>query len=318
MDRKDISIVYMGTPEFAVAPLKALLLAGYSVKAVVTVEDKPAGRGQKLQMSAVKEFAIEQNLPVLQPSKLKDPSFIQQLQELNADLFVVVAFRMLPEVVWSMPRLGTLNLHGSLLPKYRGAAPINYAVINGEKETGVTTFFIKHEIDTGEVLLQHKLEIGPDETAGELHDRLMTIGADLVVQTVDGILKHTIQPIPQDLILIQPSHAPKIFKQDCKIDCSRNPVELFNLIRGLSPFPAAFLEFLKKDGTVGSLKVFKCTISPGEPIPGTILTDGRSFLKIGVNGGFLSLLDVQLAGKKRMKIEEFLRGFPALEIATIL
>lgn len=308
----------MGTPEFAVAPLEALLHAGYQIKAVVTVADKPAGRGQKLQMSAVKEFALANDLMIFQPVKLKDPDFIEQLKSIDADLFVVVAFRMLPEIVWSMPRLGTLNLHGSLLPKYRGAAPINYAIINGESETGVTTFFIKHEIDTGAILLQEKIDIGADETAGELHDRMMMIGANLVVKTVDAIRSNTIQPVPQDMLLLEPSHAPKIFKQDCKIDCSRNPVELYNLIRGLSPFPAAYLEFLKRDGTVMSMKVFKCNVVKGDPLPGSVMTDSKTFLNIGVFGGFLSLLEVQLAGKKRMSIEEFLRGFPASEISTIL
>ncbi len=318
MDRKEISIIYMGTPEFAVAPLEALLHAGYQVKAVVTVADKPAGRGQKLQMSAVKEFAIANDLEVLQPVKLKDPVFVEQLRSFNADLFVVVAFRMLPEIVWSMPRLGTLNLHGSLLPKYRGAAPINYAIINGESESGVTTFLIKHEIDTGEILLQERLNIDPDETAGELHDRMMIVGADLVVKTVDAIRTNTIQPIPQDMLLLEPSHAPKIFKQDCKIDCSRNPVELFNQVRGLSPFPTAYLEFLKRDGAVLSMKIFRCAVLAGDPVPGSVVSDGKTYLKIGVNGGFLSLLDVQLAGKKRMTIQEFLRGFPTDEISTIL
>ena len=308
----------MGTPEFAVAPLEALLHAGYRIKAVVTVADKPAGRGQKLQMSAVKEFALANDLVVLQPVKLKDPDFIEQLKSIDADLFVVVAFRMLPEIVWSMPRLGTLNLHGSLLPKYRGAAPINYAIINGESETGVTTFFIKHEIDTGAILLQEKIDISADETAGELHDRMMIIGANLVVKTVDAIRSNTIQPVPQDMLLLEPSHAPKIFKQDCKIDCSRNPVELYNLIRGLSPFPAAYLEFLKRDGTVMSMKVFKCNVVKGDSLPGSVMTDSKTYLNIGVFGGFLSLLEVQLAGKKRMSIEEFLRGFPASEISTIL
>lgn len=318
MDRKDISIIYMGTPEFAVAPLEALLHAGYQIKAVVTVADKPAGRGQKLQMSAVKEFALANDLMIFQPVKLKDPDFLEQLKSIDADLFVVVAFRMLPEIVWSMPRLGTLNLHGSLLPKYRGAAPINYAIINGESETGVTTFFIKHEIDTGAILLQEKIDIGADETAGELHDRMMMIGANLVVKTVDAIRSNTIQPVPQDMLLLEPSHAPKIFKQDCKIDCSRNPVELYNLIRGLSPFPAAYLEFLKRDGAVMSMKVFKCNVVKGDPLPGSVMTDSKTYLNIGVFGGFLSLLEVQLAGKKRMSIEEFLRGFPASEISTIL
>lgn len=299
-----MKIVFMGTPDFAVASLNALLEADFNIVAVITAPDKPAGRGQKLNESAVKKYAMQKNIPVLQPEKLKSPEFIEELKSYQADLQVVVAFRMLPEVVWNMPPKGTINLHGSLLPQYRGAAPINHAIINGEKESGVTTFFLTHEIDTGNLIFSDIVPISNDETAGDLHDKLMIAGAKLLVKTVTAIAEEnfTEQPQPTGEVL---KHAPKIFKDDCKIDWNNTAQQVHNLIRGLSPYPTAFTLLNDK-----VLKVFKATIEDKEPgiAAGGFLTDGKTYLKFATKDGFIKLLDVQYEGKKRMLIEDFLRG----------
>jgi len=299
-----MKIVFMGTPDFAVASLDALVKANFDVVAVVTAPDKPAGRGQKLNESAVKKYAVEKGIPVLQPEKLKNPEFIEELRSYHADLQAVVAFRMLPVVVWSMPVKGTINLHGSLLPQYRGAAPINHAIINGEKESGVTTFFLKEEIDTGDIILSDSVTIADDETAGELHDKLMLVGANLLVKTLHAVEAGSIteQPQPQNIDL---KHAPKIFKEDCKIDWNRPAQTIHNLIRGLSPYPTAFTLLNEKN-----LKVFKAEIEDKAPEidAGSFLTDGKTYLKFAAKDGFIKLLDIQYEGKKRMLIEDFLRG----------
>ena len=317
-------IVYMGTPEFAVAPLQALLDANYKVVGVVTVADKPSGRGLKMNESAVKKFAVEKGIPVLQPLKLKDPEFLEQLAALKADLFVVVAFRMLPEAVWKMPPLGTFNLHAALLPQYRGAAPINWAVINGERITGVTTFMIDQDIDTGGIMLRQECRIEETDTAGDVHDKLMPIGADLVVQTVEGIIQKNIETRVQRSF-IQGSEvlkpAPKLTRELCHIDWNAPATKVYNLIRGLSPYPTAFTEVYKEGGEPVQLKIFgaeKSTVADladaagitGTPEPGTILTDGKKFLAVTTaDGGAILLKDVQLAGKKRMDVKAFLAGF---------
>jgi methionyl-tRNA formyltransferase len=299
-----MKIVFMGTPDFAVASLDALVQANFDVVAVVTAPDKPAGRGQKLNESAVKKYAVEKGIPVLQPEKLKNPEFLEELRSYQADLQVVVAFRMLPVVVWSMPAKGTINLHGSLLPQYRGAAPINHVIINGEKESGVTTFFLKEEIDTGDIILSDSVAIADDETAGDLHDKLMVVGANLLVKTLHAIEAGNIteQPQPQSDDL---KHAPKIFKEDCKIDWNNSAQTIHNLIRGLSPYPTAFTLLNEKN-----LKVFKAEIEDKEPgiAAGGFLTDGKTYLKFAAKDGFIKLLDIQYEGKKRMLIEDFLRG----------
>jgi methionyl-tRNA formyltransferase len=297
-------IVFMGTPDFAVESLKALLHAGYNVVGVVTAPDKPAGRGQKLSESAVKQYAQEQGLPILQPLKLKDPEFIAQLSALKPDLQVVVAFRMLPETVWNLPPQGTVNVHGSLLPNYRGAAPINWAILNGEKETGVSTFKLQHEIDTGDILLQEKMPIGPNEPAGELHDRMKVVGAQLLVKTLQELANGTLSASPQQLNA-NTKHAPKLFKTDCEIDWNNTSEQIYNQIRGLSPYPTAFTVLGDK-----TLKIFSAEIEPGKPeIPaGTFSTDHKSYLKFAATDGYLSLKEVQLEGKKKMEIDEFLRG----------
>jgi methionyl-tRNA formyltransferase len=299
-----MKIVFMGTPDFAVASLSALVDAGFAVVGVVTAADKPAGRGQKLQESAVKQYAVSKGIKVLQPLKLKDPEFIADLRSLAADLQVVVAFRMLPEVVWNMPAKGTINLHASLLPQYRGAAPINHAIINGEHESGVTTFFLKHEIDTGDVIFSEKVTIAEDETAGELHDKLMNVGAGLLVKTVTAIASGDYEEQPQP-VSDELKHAPKIFKDDCFIDWNQPAQAVFNKIRGLSPYPTAFTKLNNK-----TLKVFRAEMEDQEPAiaAGGFLSDGKTFLKFATKDGFVKLLDIQYEGKKRMTIEEFLRG----------
>ena len=309
---KDLRIIYMGTPEFAVAPLEKLLLAGCNVVAAVTAPDKPAGRGKKIQSSAVKDFARSNQLNILQPTYLKEPGFANQLKSLKPDLQVVVAFRMLPELVWSIPSKGTFNLHASLLPQYRGAAPINWAIINGERETGITTFKIDAQIDTGEILFQEKIWIGAGETAGQLHDRMMVLGADLVLKTVQQLAKGEVQSIPQkqpdDSI---PLHkAPKIFRNDCQIDWNRRGPEVFNLIRGLSPYPGAFTHMVRKDGEKVVCKIFSATLKQADhhEIPGTIQTDGKTRLDVCVSDGWLHIDRIQQAGKRSMEVQEFLRG----------
>lgn len=304
-------IVFMGTPEFAVASLKKLVDNNKNIVAVVTSADKPAGRGQKLTESAVKKYSLEKQIPILQPEKLKSPEFINTLKELNADLFIVVAFRMLPEIVWTMPAKGTFNLHGSLLPQYRGAAPINWAILNGEKESGVTTFFLKHEIDTGSIIHQAKTDIEENMNAGELHDVLMNIGADLVLQTVIDIESDNVKSISQEESMringIQESalkHAPKIFKADMEINWNRTAKEVFQHIKGLSPFPTAFT---KLNGL--NLKIFDGKISENLNIEaGTYLSDSKTYLKFQSVDNSISITELQLEGKKRMKIEEFLKG----------
>lgn len=308
-----MKIVYMGTPEFAVEPLRLLVERGYSVDAVVTTPDKPSGRGLKLNESPVKQYAESVGIPVLQPEKLKNEAFIQQLRAINADLFIVVAFRMLPEVVWAMPRLGTFNLHASLLPQYRGAAPINWAIINGEKQTGVTTFFLKQEVDTGNIIFQEVVPITPEDNVGTLYNKLMAVGAELVVKTVDATEKEEVKPTPQ----VAPQgevlkEAPKIFKKTCRIDWSKKGAEIVNLIRGLSPYPAAFSHFVG-DGVETPVKIFaarfeECAHSNEY---GAYLTDGKVYLKVACTDGFVFLEELQLAGKKRLGIQEFLRGFKA-------
>lgn len=299
-------IVFMGTPDFAVASLDALLLAGENIVAVVTAPDKPAGRGQKLQSSAVKLYALSRDIPVLQPVKLKDPEFLSQLTSYQADLQVVVAFRMLPEIVWNMPPKGTINLHGSLLPQYRGAAPINHAIINGEAESGVSTFFLTHDIDTGNVLFSKKVAISSEDTAGDLHDQLMFTGAALLVETVkaieENIFTETEQP-QNDQSLKQ---APKIFKEDCQIDWNQPIQKVNNLIRGLSPYPTAFTSLHDK-----VLKVFKATpeITEVKEAPGTLVSDEKTYLKFACQDGYIHVLDLQLQGKKKMNTIEFLRGY---------
>lgn len=314
MDKKDLRIVYMGTPDFAVESLRALVEGGYNVVGVITMPDKPAGRGHKLQYSAVKEYALSQNLPILQPEKLKDPDFLKDLEAWNADLQIVVAFRMLPEVVWNMPQLGTFNLHASLLPQYRGAAPINWAVINGEKETGATTFFLTHEIDTGKIILQEKIAIAPDENVGSVHDRLMQMGGQLVTRTVDSILSGEVEAIDQENFYQEVSElkaAPKIFKDTCHIDWTQPAEKVYNLIRGMSPYPAAWSELENEAGEKTGIKIFESEIlkETHDLTPGAIRTDMKSKLDIAVPDGFIRIKSLQMAGKKRMDIQSLLNGY---------
>ncbi|WP_299586868.1 methionyl-tRNA formyltransferase [Mucilaginibacter sp.] len=300
-------IIFMGTPQFAVASLDALIKAGCDVIAVVTAPDKPAGRGQKLNESAVKQYAVANGIKVLQPEKLKNQDFLDELKSLHADLQVVVAFRMLPEVVWSMPPRGTINLHASLLPQYRGAAPINWVLINGEKESGVTTFFLKHEIDTGDILFTEKITLTGHETAGDLHDRLMNKGAGLLVKTVKGVESGRYNEHPQSALHdgVELRHAPKIFKEDCLIDWLQSAESIYNKIRGLSPYPTAYTFLNDK-----ILKVFNATFETAEPgiQPGGFLTDNKTYLKFAASDGYVHLTDVQMEGKKQMDIAQFLRG----------
>ena len=312
MEKKELRIVFMGTPEFAEFILRRLVDDRYNIVGVVTMPDKPMGRhGSVLQSSPVKKYAVEQGIPVLQPEKLKDPLFIEQLRSLKADLQIVVAFRMLPEIVWSMPRLGTFNLHASLLPQYRGAAPINWAIINGDKETGVTTFFLKHEIDTGDIIRQERIPILPTDNVGTLHDKLMELGANLTVKTLDDIIAGNVKSIPQSDIpadALRP--APKIFKETCRIDWTQPTARINDFIRGLSPYPAAWTVLRTADGTEQDLKIYAAEPVADAPVqkPGTITCDGRKNLIVSTADGALRLLDVQLAGKKRMPISAFLCG----------
>lgn len=318
MEKKDLRIVYMGTPDFAVESLKALVEGGYNVVGVITMPDKPAGRGHKLQASAVKEYALSQNLPLLQPEKLKDDQFLEALRQWKADLQIVVAFRMLPEVVWDMPRFGTFNLHASLLPQYRGAAPINWAVINGDRETGATTFFLTHEIDTGKIILQEKISIGEDENVGSVHDRLMQMGGKLVTRTVNTILEGKVDAVDQSAFYKDESElkaAPKIFKDTCHIDWNKDIVSIYNLIRGMSPYPAAWSELIAPDGSATGMKIFEAEkiVEPHFLQPGAIRTDGKSKLNVAAKDGFIRLKSVQLAGKKRMDIPSLLNGYKITE-----
>jgi methionyl-tRNA formyltransferase len=302
----------MGTPDFAVESLRALVEGGYQVVGVVTMPDKPVGKHQSvLQQSPVKQYALSRNLPVLQPEKLKDPVFLEALSAWQADLQIVVAFRMLPEVVWNRPRWGTFNLHASLLPQYRGAAPVNWAIINGEKETGVTTFFLSHEIDTGEVIYREKIPVEDTDNAGIVHDKLMHLGARLVVKTVDDILNDSVKPIPQEELITQElKPAPKIFKETCRIDWNQSTQAIYDFIRGLSPAPGAWTELTTERGVTLSLKVFeseKISCPPDLP-PGSIVSDGKKELDVSTQDGFIRLKNIQQTGKKRMPVEEFLRG----------
>ncbi len=320
-----LRIVFMGTPEFAVASLDALVKAGYNIVGVITAPDKPAGRGMQLQQSAVKKYTVEHHLNVLQPEKLKNPEFLEALKALKADLQIVVAFRMLPEVVWNMPPMGSVNLHGSLLPQYRGAAPINWAVINGEKETGVTTFKLKQEIDTGDILLQESFAIGENDTAGDVHDTMKEIGAAVLVKTVAGLAAGTLAERPQAALVSSESsavsdsshntpltthalkHAPKIFTETCRIDFTKTVEEVHNLIRGLSPFPGAFTMLNGK-----TLKIYKSEKDKrldGSKPSDAYETDGKTFLKFACADGYILVKELQLEGKKKMNVEDFLRGY---------
>jgi methionyl-tRNA formyltransferase len=302
----DLKIVFFGTPDFAVASLDALLRANLKVVAVVTAPDKPSGRGLQLHSTPVKQYALAHNIRVLQPPKLKAPEFIEQLQQLNADLYIVVAFRMLPEIVWNMPAMGTVNVHGSLLPQYRGAAPINWAIINGATETGVTTFRLKHEIDTGNILLRKSIPILPEDNAGTVHDKLMQEGAALLVETVKALAKDAIKEIPQNTITEPLVHAPKIYKEDMRIDWNQDAQSVLNHIRGLSPYPAAFSTLEGK-----TIKIFgaKAIIENHESPIGTYQTDHKSYLRFAAKNAWIYILELQQEGKKRIDIEAFLRGF---------
>jgi methionyl-tRNA formyltransferase len=307
-----LRIVFMGTPDFATTSLQALVENGYHVVGAITVPDKPAGRGQKLRSSSVKEYALSQNIKVLQPSNLKDETFLSELKALQADVQVVVAFRMLPEAVWNMPKHGTFNLHGSLLPKYRGAAPINWAVMNGDTETGVTTFFIEHQIDTGNIIFQEKVNIEDNDNAGVIHDKLMHIGSTLVCKTIDAITNNT---APNNKQEGEATQATKIFKDTCQIDWSADINSIHNHIRGLSPYPAAWTTL----HTGKALKIYSSAkeTTQHQKATGSILTDGKSYFKVAVSDGFIQLLEVQLAGKKRMAITDFLRGFQTTENLSV-
>ena len=317
MTKEDLKIIFFGTPDFAVESLSRLVDGGYNVVAVVTMPDKPAGRGRQLQESDVKRYAVAHGLPVLQPVSLKDEAFINELRAFEAQLFIVIAFRMLPEAVWQMPPLGTFNLHASLLPRYRGAAPINWAVMNGDTETGVTTFFLKHEIDTGDVIQQRSCPIGRHDNVEAIHDHLMVMGADMVLETVDAIIDGSVKPIPQDQLLTagqQPTPAPKIFKDTCRIDWNRPAETLYNHIRGLSPYPAAWTTLINEEGKEGTTLKIYATSEPQpfaaseSPAPGTINAD-RKTLRVACGDGWLEVLSLQQSGKKRMDTDAFLRGY---------
>jgi methionyl-tRNA formyltransferase len=324
MKKEELRIVYMGTPEFAVESLRTLVEKGYNVVGVITVPDKPVGRhGSVLRSSPVKEYAESKHIPVLQPEKLKDEAFLSRLTEWKADLQIVVAFRMLPEVVWDMPRLGTFNLHASLLPQYRGAAPINWAVINGETETGVTTFFLTHEIDTGKIIRQKSVPVADTDDAGIVHDKLMQEGAELVIETVGLVLSGKVNATPQEQLYQHPSElhpAPKINKETCRIDWSQPLKKTYDFVRGLSPYPAAWTELLTPEGDKQVVKVYQTEKRPAShSLPtGTIVTDNRRYIDVAVPGGYVRLLSLQLAGKKRMNVTDFLNGFKQLEGYTII
>ena len=319
MEKKDLKIVYMGTPEFAVDSLKRLVEGGYNVVGVITMPDKPMGRhGSVLQPSPVKEYAVSQGLKVLQPERLKDEAFLEELRSLQADLQIVVAFRMLPEVVWAMPPMGTFNLHAALLPQYRGAAPINWAVINGDTETGITTFFLQHEIDTGDIIQQVRVPIEDTDNVGIVYDKLMMLGGDLVLETVEAILAGTIHPIPQEELILPETElrpAPKIFKDTCRIDWSKGVKRVYDFVRGLSPYPAAWTELVFPDGNRQVVKVYETQKVFTEHTQGVgkVDTDGKTYLRIAVPDGYVNLITLQLAGKKRMNVGDFLRGYHHVE-----
>ncbi len=313
MKKEDLRIVFMGTPDFAVPTLKAIVDIGYNVVGVITSPDREAGRGRKIMMSAVKKYSIKSGLKVLQPHKLKDENFINELKNLNANLQIVVAFRMLPEIVWAMPKLGTFNLHASLLPQYRGAAPINFAIINGETTTGLTTFFLDKNIDTGRIIHQEKIEISNIDDAGTLHDKMMIIGSELVLKTIKSIYSNNVTPHEQSKLTNNVLKiAPKINKEDCLINWNNTPITVHNFVRGLSPYPSSFTILESESGIKHSVKIFKVAIvSSSSPInaPGNIVTDRKTFLNVEVKNGIISILELQLSGKKRMDIVNFLRGF---------
>ena len=314
MTKKDLRIIFMGTPDFAVESLRVLVENDYNVVGVITMPDKPSGRGHKLQHSAIKKYALEHNLPILQPEKLKDESFLSDLKAWNADLQIVVAFRMLPEVVWDMPRFGTFNLHASHLPQYRGAAPINWAIINGEKETGVTTFFLTHEIDTGKIILQEKVVINDEDNAGIIHDKLMTVGGQLVQKTVDLILEGKVDAVAQEHLIKDEKDlklAPKIFKDTCRIDWNESTEKIHNLIRGLSPYPTAWTELyvIGKEPQMVKIYVSEEVISDHQASIGSILTDDKTYLHVACKEGYTSIKEIQFPGKKAMKIDDLLRGY---------
>lgn len=310
----------MGTPEFAVEGLRRLVEGGYNVVGVITMPDKPAGRGHRMQYSAIKEYALSKQLPLLQPEKLKDESFLEILHAWKADLQIVVAFRMLPEVVWAMPRLGTFNLHASLLPQYRGAAPLNWAIINGEKETGITTFFLKQEIDTGEIIQQVRVPIAETDNVGIIHDKLMILGGDLVIETVDNIIAGIVKPISQEKIKVEGElrPAPKIFKETCRIDWNRSVEDIYNLVRGLSPYPAAWSELVFSTGEKLIMKIYESKKLPMKLpdtiVPGSVSSDGKHYLRVAANDGYLDIVQLQIPGKKRMGVEDFLRGHNVIHL----
>jgi len=320
MANKDLRIVFMGTPDFAVESLRVLVENNYNVVGVITAPDRPAGRGQKLKQSPVKVYAASADIPVLQPEKLKNPAFLDELRALRADLQIIVAFRMLPEVVWAMPPMGSFNLHGSLLPQYRGAAPINWAVINGDQKTGVTTFFLQHEIDTGNIIYQEELPITADDTAGSVHDKMMMLGGQLVLKTVKAIEQDDIKAIPQAEFCDEAelNHAPKIFKDDCKVDWTKDAETVRNHIRGLSPYPTAWTEIEMQNGKAVSVKLFSAQIEEAIKLEsGQVQTDNKTYLALGTSTSALKIETLQLAGKKRMTIEELLRGFDAEQIVGV-
>lgn len=322
MDKTDLRIVFMGTPDFAVASLSRLVEGGYNVVGVVTATDKPVGRHRNtLVSSPVKEYALSKNIPVLQPERLKDEDFLAELRSMKADLQIVVAFRMLPKQVWAMPRFGTLNVHASLLPQYRGAAPINWAIINGETESGVTTFFLRHDIDTGDIALQRRVNIGETDTAGDLYDKLMREGATLLTNTLDALLADNLNTVPQsEMLCNQPLHsAPKIFTETCRIDFTQDVDNIYNFIRGLSPHPAAWTYV--SDGTQNyTMKIYRAAkrVALHNETVGKIISDYNTKLSIAVKGGFIDVLELQLSGKKRMYIRDFLNGFRNVDILRIL
>ncbi len=312
---KDLRIVFMGTPEFAVPSLRALVEGGYNVVGVVTTPDRAAGRGQKIYECDVKREAMRLGLPILQPEKLRDEAFVEAYRALNVDLAVVIAFRMLPQVIWAMPRLGTFNLHASLLPEYRGAAPINHAIMNGDKVTGVTTFLLNEKIDQGAILMQRSVDIGDEECVGELYERLMMLGPELVMESVERLATGDVTPLEQEHIdesTLRP--APKIFKQDCMVDWSRDGASIVNFVRGLSPYPAAWCNLVGEDGERSTAKIFECRFMAGGSLAvGEIESDNRGYIRVGCSDGVIDILSIQLAGKRRMSVKDLLLGFKGIE-----
>lgn len=316
-----LRIVFMGTPEFSIPSLEALISAGHDIKAVVTPPDRPAGRGRKLKACPVKEYALANGLPVLQPEKLRDPEFVSTIKNIDPDIIVVVAFRMLPEIIWSIPKKGTFNLHSSLLPNYRGAAPMNHAIINGEKESGITTFMLDNKIDTGKILFRKKIDITDDMNVGDLHDKLMMMGADLVLKTVDALEKGKISPISQDDLpeINEIRHAPKFTKEDLRINWTKSAPEIYNFIRGLSPYPTAYTTLESPSGEITNIKVYQTSKHESQSLePGHINTDGKTYFYVGTAKGTIALESLQIAGKRRMNITDFLRGFEIINNSRLI